>query len=430
MGALAGHLAHLQENLDFTFGDLKGILGSVTSGEMPVVEKVDGQNIFFKISVDPATGELRTARNKTNLLKGGMSPDEFAGMWKNHPAESAFMNGFGAIDRALSAMNASQLSDIFTPQSPEGQRFINAEIVYTGNPNVINYGGDYIVMHNLQEFDADGNLVDIQLQEGDFGALIQGVETAQQKMDAETWKVIGPQVTELQDLSATDVQDEFSDKIDALGVTDSTSLADFVEEKLRAGPVGRLPIPVHKQETLIKRIIDIGQGVPAKDLPPINDLKKGLTKETKKKISALATQANAQKAIAAILAPVELAIHDLATEVLRGLSSALSSGHDDEIARLKSQLEDAKSKIESARDAKSDARREMLSKQLNKLGDPNNIASSMEGIVFEYPPGSKALYKLTGAFAPLNQIIGASYRIPKVQPESLIRSYIREFLVG
>jgi len=359
-----------------------------------------------------------------------MSPDEFAGMWKNHPAESAFMNGFGAIDRALSAMNASQLSDIFTPQSPEGQRFINAEIVYTGNPNVINYGGDYIVMHNLQEFDADGNLVDIQLQEGDFGALIQGVETAQQKMDAETWKVIGPQVTELQDLSATDVQDEFSDKIDALGVTDSTSLADFVEEKLRAGPVGRLPIPVHKQETLIKRIIDIGQGVPAKDLPPINDLKKGLTKETKKKISALATQANAQKAIAAILAPVELAIHDLATEVLRGLSSALSSGHDDEIARLKSQLEDAKSKIESARDAKSDARREMLSKQLNKLGDPNNIASSMEGIVFEYPPGSKALYKLTGAFAPLNQIIGASYRIPKVQPESLIRSYIREFLVG
>ena len=33
MGALAGHLAHLQENLDFTFGELKSVLGTVTSGE-------------------------------------------------------------------------------------------------------------------------------------------------------------------------------------------------------------------------------------------------------------------------------------------------------------------------------------------------------------------------------------------------------------
>ena len=70
MGALAGHLAHLQENLDFTFGELKGVLGSVTSGDMPAVEKVDGQNIFFKWTVDPDTGEVRTARNKGNLAKG------------------------------------------------------------------------------------------------------------------------------------------------------------------------------------------------------------------------------------------------------------------------------------------------------------------------------------------------------------------------
>ena len=72
----------------------------------------------------------------------------------------------------------------------------------------------------------------------------------------------------------------------------------------------------------------------------------------------------------------------------------------------------------------------MLQKQLNKLGSSENISSSMEGIVFEYPPGSKALYKLTGAFAPLNQIIGASYRIPKGQNESLVRNYVREFIGG
>ena len=64
----------------------------------------------------------------------------------------------------------------------------------------------------------------------------------------------------------------------------------------------------------------------------------------------------------------------------------------------------------------------MMAKHLAKLGDSSNIASSMEGIVFEYPPGSKALYKLTGAFAPLNQIIGGAMRIPKSQNESLLRT--------
>ena len=110
MGALAGHLAHLQENLDFTFGELKSILGSVTSGEMPSVEKVDGQNIFFKFYVDPQTGEVRTARNKGNLMKGGMTPEQFTAKWKGHPAESAFINGFKAINAALAQMGNQSLA--------------------------------------------------------------------------------------------------------------------------------------------------------------------------------------------------------------------------------------------------------------------------------------------------------------------------------
>ena len=425
MGGIAGHLAHLQENLDFTFGELKGILGSVASGEMPTVEKVDGQNIFFKMTVDPDTGEIRTARNKGNLMKGGMSPDEFTAKWKGHPAEGAFMNGFGAIERALAGINPATLKEIFTPQTEGGQRYVNTEIIYTGNPNLINYNGDYIVMHNLQEFGPDGNLVDVQLSGGEFDKLLQAVDTAQQAMDDETWSVLGPQVAELQDLSDTDVHEIFSSKIDALGVSDSTSLGDFVEEKLRTGVVGNRPIPVHKQEALIKRIIGFGQREDPKTLPPIADLKKGLPKEIQSKISGLGTKANAAKAIAAVLAPVELAIHDLAVEVLRGLASALTDAHDDELARLREALASAQQAIESARDAKGDARREMLARQLDKLGDPSNIASSLEGIVFEHPPGSKALYKLTGAFAPLNQITGAAMRIPKGQNEALLRSYIR-----
>jgi hypothetical protein len=397
---------------------------------MPVVEKVDGQNIFFKFTVDPDTGEVRTARNKGNLMKGGMTPEQFTAKWVGHPAEGAFMNGFKAIQTALGQVGSKTLKQIFTPQDPDGQRYINAEIVYTGNPNVINYNGDYIVMHNLQEFDATGALVDVQLQGGEFDQLLQAVDAAQQADDQATWSVVGPQVIALKNLSHTDVNEVFGSKIDALGVSDGMTLGNYVEEKLRTGPVGNIPIPVHKQEALIRRIIGFGQHEDPKSLPPLNDIKKGSPKDVQKKISALGTKANASKALGAVLAPVELAIHDMAVEVLRDVASAITSNHDEELVRLKGELESAKEKIMSARDAGADARRETMERQLKKLGDSSNIASSLEGIVFEEPPGSKELYKLTGAFAPLNQIIGRAMRIPKEQNESLLRTYVRAFLVG
>ena len=94
MGALAGHLNHLQENLDFPLGELKSVLHEVIKGDMPVIEKFDGQNIFFAFKVDPQTGNVRTARNKGDLMKGGMTPAEFTAKWEGHPAQAAFMNGF------------------------------------------------------------------------------------------------------------------------------------------------------------------------------------------------------------------------------------------------------------------------------------------------------------------------------------------------
>ena len=41
-----------------------------------------------------------------------------------------------------------------------------------------------------------------------------------------------------------------------------------------------------------------------------------------------------------------------------------------------------------------------------KLKKVENFCSTIEGIVFEEPAGSGNVYKLTGAFAPVNQILG------------------------
>ena len=82
MGGVAGHLSHLQENLSFTFGDIKSILQDVATGEMEAVEKVDGQNIFFTYNAE--TGGVHTARNPGDIKGGGMSPQALLGKLKKN----------------------------------------------------------------------------------------------------------------------------------------------------------------------------------------------------------------------------------------------------------------------------------------------------------------------------------------------------------
>ena len=45
-------------------------------------------------------------------------------------------------------------------------------------------------------------------------------------------------------------------------------------------------------------------------------------------------------------------------------------------------------------------------KQMARLQTVDNISTAMEGVVFEYPPGSRQRYKFTGGFAAANQILG------------------------
>jgi len=76
-------------------------------------------------------------------------------------------------------------------------------------------------------------------------------------------------------------------------------------------------------------------------------------------------------------------------------------------------LDAAINKIQSYRGANAEEVGQMLVSQLEKLGSLENVATTIEGIVFEYPPGSDQLYKLTGSFAMINQIVGRARRLPE-----------------
>lgn len=413
MGGVAGHLSHIHENLDFTFGEIKSILSNVAQANIEPVEKVDGQNVFF--TWHAGTGAIRTARNDSDIKKGGMTPEEYASKWKGHPAENAFMNGFGAIQRAIDVLDENTLIDIF---GTSGDNWVNSEIMYHGNPNIINYGGDWIVLHNMRSIEGTGEQ---SMNSSGFGALVAAVETAEDQMDEEGWRISGPQMVALQDLSNGTAYEDFTSELDsATGMSDNATIGDYVEEQLRVGPVGRVPLPVHQQEELIKIILD------KEDAQPYKEFKKSVPKEHHKLISTLATKTNKRKLIAGVTLPVETAISNFAIEVLRGLKSFFIGDHDSEIQRLRQEVEESISALESVQGADAERIGAMLEKQATKLGSIENIASTMEGIVFEHPPGSQQLYKLTGSFAMANQLIGRARRMPKEEPtnEQLVREVL------
>jgi hypothetical protein len=426
MGGVAGHMAHIHESMDLTFGDIKDLLRGVATAELDVLEKVDGQNLFF--TWNAKLGQLRTARNAGDVAKGGMSPEEFASKWKGHPAEDAFTQGFEAIEQAVGSLSDEQRQAIF---GPDGKRYVNAEVMYSGNPNMIQYDGNYVVVHNLQEFPG-GTVVN----SGEFQQLVDAIEGFDAQASKGRWQVAGPQLVPLQDISEGEHLERLESALDSIsGGRDGMTLGDLVAERLRMGPVGELRMPEERKERLIRRIVGLMRGEDVKSLPDIKELKKGLDPDTQKSISDLATTNTARKAAGEMTADVAQAISDFAVEVLRGMKSFFVSDHDAEVQRMRAVLEDAISKIESYQGADAEKMGELLQKQMEKLGGVENVAQSIEGIVFEYPPGSGQLYKLTGSFAMVNQIVGRAMRLKEAEQsmqgtnEAYGRALLR-FLLG
>ena len=187
----------------------------------------------------------------------------------------------------------------------------------------------------------------------------------------------------------------------------SATLGDYVEMSVRRY-AEQVDMPTDITNQLITLMLEPeeakSQGI------SVTTLKKGQQKELQSVISKLGTKTNSRKFIASLLKPIEIAISDFAIEVLRGVKSYFVYDNDKEVSRMRAELEKSIAYLKDLQSSGDEKMGELVDKQLSKLGNIENLASSMEGIVFEYPPGSDKIYKLTGAFAMANQIIGRARR--------------------
>ena len=64
-GAVAGHMNHIYDNGEMTFGELKQLLQAIADGRVRGTEKTDGQNIFLSFNVRDQ--KAKAIRNKTQI---------------------------------------------------------------------------------------------------------------------------------------------------------------------------------------------------------------------------------------------------------------------------------------------------------------------------------------------------------------------------
>ncbi len=398
MGALGGHMAHLHESLELTFDELATILDSIANADVEATEKVDGQNLFLTVDTN---GSIRTARNGGDLKTGGMTPEEFASKWAGHPAEGAFVKGFEAIKQAIGGMDQTVVQDLFAG----GQRYVNMEVMYPGNPNLIVYDAGNVVLHNFNTFDEAGEPVSDPDARAAFDQMSTALDQAEIDVDGETWTVNGPVVAQLEALAdgtaLAEVQAAVSRVASPVGM--EATIGDLAELRLRATAT-QAGIPPDKVEDILDAAFQ------KEGAKKVTAIKKGLPKDQQKMVSKLATKSNAYKAISAALRPLELAINDFAIEVLRGMESFFVSDTNAELQRQRAELEQAIDYLEGLAASGDEGVGALVDKQLEKLKSIEDVASTMEGIVFEYPPGSGQLKKITGTFAMANQLVGGARR--------------------
>ena len=427
MGGAAGHLSHLHEDRSLTFNKLKKILAMASSGEIEGTEKTDGFNIYLGIKASQLGGNRGAwfpawARNKGDMKIGGRSfaelaAREFAG---GEEIKKTYLGAFQSFEAALKSMPQEELAAVFGENK---EIFYNTEIQGPSAKNVINYDEDIISIHRLGHkfYDSKTNslvLADTTLNSKYLDKAIDRFEEASASLPFAVRRTAFLELNKLEDDYALNIA---LAEIQRAGLSGNMTIEDFLENYLLdvSNRVLNFLSPDIQQDIVnrilkkegFKRLDSIYRGFPPEVIDKI------------KEFVAIATASHLGDAIW----PIELAIHNFAVELLKGLKSAYILDSEAELSNFKNEVESAIRTIQSYQGEHKNEVHDILAKQLLKLKHHDDITTVVEGFVFQV---DDQMYKFTGNFAPINQLLGlfkfGRGKIPPMERKSTESTEISE----
>lgn len=403
-GGASQHLQHTFEDLELSFAKLKKILSAAARGKLVSSEKLDGMNVNLSFR----DGKATYARNKSDLLNLGR---DFQDLLKRkfpggEKVRNAFISAFKSYEKAIKTLDPETLEKIFQG----GTVFFNAEILGPAFTNVINYDKNIITIHQTGHKKVNHETQKIESLEDQRASklLDKAIDQIEQHDSGVDFKLQRGAMVKLNQLSDKTDLKILRAKIDKImasaGMSDSNTIGDFLKSKLMPIIQNRLQaVDPQIQELVMDNVLGIAK---------LNQLPKGTPQEIKSTITSIKKEA--PDLLKKAILPLELAIHDFAVELLRGMKSAYVMDNRKELIRLRKELAKAIKTIQAS--GNQDAMK-ILTQQLAKIKHHDNINTAAEGFVFNYDGKN---YKFTGNFAPVNQILnlfkyGRGKKIPAFQ---------------
>jgi hypothetical protein len=394
-GGAYGHMSHPFDDMNLTFGDLKNIIKGALTGNLELTrEKTDGQ----ALAISWKNGRLIAARNKGHLANAGANAmgiedvaSKFAGRGGLTDAYNFAMKDLSA---AISGLSDAQRTKIFD----EGKCFMNLEVIWPTSVNVIPYGQPLLVFHNTTCYDESGKAVGAdQSAATKLAGMIKQVNADVQSK----YTIQGPPVTNLpktEELSSK--QNKYITKLQRLQHTfqlsDRAGVAEYHtawwEDFINKGGVKLQKL---EKEALIRRWAFGDKGFRLNTISD-KDAQEWAIKNDKVNV------ASQQKEN---IRPFEEIFLGVGADVLSFMSSVLTVNPEMAIRSMGDRLEATAEKVRGSGDVSKIAKLEMELTRLASIGGKDKIVPN-EGIVFVYKGNT---YKLTGTFAPLNQILGIFY---------------------
>ena len=408
-GGAAGHMAHPYEDMDMTFDDIEDMIDAALSGKVEYAqEKLDGQNLMITYR----DGQVLSARNKgqlKNAAENAMTKNDMEKSMSHLPdnVRNAFLDAMSDMTKAIDKLSPADKEEFFG----NGTKFVNMELLHPASENVAAYGVTELRMHNVQEYDENGNVINTDAEAP------KKIQQALNSVEAQKQGTYEIRATDLVDLKQTkdfeaqkeellrdlsNIRGKYQlTKENKLGLYFQNFWTKFIKNNAKTY---KYDIPEDVLQNIINRWAFSSKEVNLRDLKKsidnpqflewFSNMDKGAGVREQKKIAA---------------EPIEDIFLKLGVFVLKSLEGLLAINPNDSIAKMKQELANSieQIKTKAANDKMADDAAPLVFlrsqlKRLEKIGGLDAILPT-EGIVFKH---KGKLYKLTGAFAPLNQIIG------------------------
>ena len=392
-GGVGGHMSHIHENRSLTYNKVAKILSLASRGELIGTEKVDGYNIYLGYQ----NGQPRAARNKTDMRTGGMSMEQLAAReFKGGPrVKKVYLDSFEAYSKAVNSLNPEDREGIF---GKNGEIYYNTEILGPLATNVINYDDNIISIHHAghKAYKSDTDELAVVDAKKNSDILDSVIDRFEQLMADQSFSITRSAMTSLNALDNDSHLKVALQRMKAAGFEGDMTIEEFLSD--------RITIQLRKDVRYLHHdiIADVvGRILKKEGFKTVSQIYKGFKKPQKELISKLVN--SGEGLINKYIFPIEDAIHDFAVKMLEGLESAYILDNSKEVERIRNEVGKAVKNIQQYSGPGQEEATEVLVKQLSKLKNIENVSTAVEGFVFEF---EGQVYKFTGNFAPINQILG------------------------